>query len=219
MKTETNRKLWSILFPERCPYCRDVVRPCEIYCEECKVKMPEHTYKKKIRGVYEALSIAPYDDIFADAILRLKAQKREQYAYQLAKFMAQKLREEFGILNFDIITFVPLHPQDHEKRGFNQCELLAINMSKELNIPCEALIKKTRKNKPQHNLPASERQKNVEGVFRPVDKNRIKSKRILLIDDIVTTGSTLGECAKILEENGALEIYCMTFATSLLKTT
>lgn len=219
MKSTTVRKLKSIFFPERCPYCRDVVRPCEIYCEECKGKMPKHTYKKKIRGVYEALSVVPYDGIFKDAILRLKSQKREQYAYQLAQYMAIRLKEEFGILSFNTITFVPLHPQDLKSRGFNQCELLAKHLSEALEIPYESMIKKTKKNKPQHDLPANKRFKNVEGVFKPANKNLIKGKRVLLIDDIVTTGSTLGECAKILEENGALEIYCMTFAISLLKTT
>lgn len=219
MKTTTKRKLKSIFFPERCPYCRDVVRPCEIYCKECRDKIPRHTYKRNILGVYEVLSVAPYDDIFKDAIIRLKFKKREQYAYQLAQLMAIKLKEEFEVLSFDSITYVPLHPEDFKKRGFNQCELLAKYMSEALNIPYEALIKKTRKNEAQHDLPASKRRKNVEGVFRPVDKKSIKGKRVLLIDDIVTTGSTLSECVKILENNGALEIYAMTFAVSLLKTT
>jgi len=219
MKTTTKRKLKSIFFPERCPYCRDVVRPCEIYCEECRDKMPARTYKKKISGVYEAMAVVPYDGIFRDAILRIKSGKRKQYAYQLAKYMAKKLLEEFEVLSFDVITFVPLHPDDLKERGFNQCELLAKYMSELLNIPYKALLKKTRKNAPQHDLPASKRKKNVEGVFKPADKYSIKNKRILIIDDIVTTGFTLGECAKILEENGALEIYAMTFAISLLKTT
>lgn len=219
MKTETKRKLLSVFFPERCPYCRDVVRPCEIYCNECEGKIPDTTYKKKIAGVYEAMAVVPYEGIFKKAVLRLKFQKREQYAYQLAKLMAKKLTEQFGTLSFEVITYVPLHPYDLKERGFNQCELLAKHLSEFTKIPCEALLKKTRKNKPQHDLPADKRKKNVEGVFSPVDKTLIKSRRILMIDDIVTTGYTLGECAKILEENGALEIYAMTFAISLPKTT
>ena len=219
METETTRKIKAVFFPERCPYCHDVVRPCEIYCEECRDNMPEHTYKRKIRGVYEVMSVVPYDGIYEDAILRLKGKKREQYAYQLAEYMAEKLKEDFGVLSFNSITCVPLHPDDHKERGFNQCELLAEYISKNLEVPYETLLKKTRKNKPQHSLPAKDRRKNVEGVYKPADKKLIKGKRVLLIDDIVTTGSTLGECAKILEENGALEIYMLTFATSLPKTT
>ena len=219
MKTETKRKLLSIFFPERCPYCRDVIRPCELYCKECKGKIPENTYKKKISGVYEVMSVVPYDDIFKDAIFRLKFNKLEQYAYPIANLMAEKLKKEFEVLSFDVITFVPLHPDDLKERGFNQCELLAKFISDALGIPYEALIKKTKKNKPQHTLDRSKRQKNVEGVFRPKDKRSIKGKRVLIIDDIVTTGYTLSECAKILEENGALEIYMMTFAISRPKTT
>ncbi len=219
MKTETKRRLLSIFFPERCPYCRDVIKPCELYCEECKDKIPLNTCKKKIAGVYEVLSVVPYDGIFKKAVLRLKFKKLEQYAYPLARLMAEKLMKEFETLSFDVITFVPLHPDDLKERGFNQCELLAKYLSEAVKIPHRALLKKTRKNAPQHKLSASKRKKNVEGVFKAVDKSLIKGNRILIIDDIVTTGCTLEECAKVLEENGALEIYMMTFAISLPKTT
>ncbi len=219
MKTETKRKLLSIFFPERCPYCGDVITPCEMYCEECKDKIPINTYKKKISGVYEILSVAPYEGIFKKAMLRFKFQKLEQYAYPLARLMAEKIIKEFETLCFDVITYVPLHPDDLEERGFNQCELLAKYLSEAVEIPYENLLKKTRKNKPQHMLVANKRKKNVEGVFKPLDKARIKGKRILIIDDIITTGCTLNECIKVLEKSGALEIYGMTFAITLSKTT
>lgn len=219
MKTTTKRKLLSIFFPERCPYCTDVVKPCEVACEECKSNFPKHGFKKQIAGIYETLSALPYDDNFKDAILRLKFGKETQYAYQLAKIMSEKLTNEKAPLTFDVITFVPLHPETFKERGFNQSELLAESISEILGIPCEALLKKTRKNKPQHKLTADKKQKNVKGVYRPTDKNLIKGRKILLIDDIVTTGFTLAECAKILDENDADDIYCMTFAISLSKTT
>lgn len=219
MKTTTKKKLKAIFFPERCPYCRDVIRPLEMYCEECKETMPAHNYKKNILGVYEAFAVTPYEGPYKNAILRIKSGKRKQYAYQLAKYMAEKLLEEFEELSFNVITYVPLHPEDFKNRGFNQCELISKHLSEILKIPYEPLLKKTRKNKPQHDLPASKRKKNVEGVFKAVDKSKIPGKKILLIDDIVTTGCTLGECIKVLEENGASDIYCMTFAITLKKTT
>lgn len=188
-----------------------------MYCDVCKSQMPQKVFKKNISGVYEAMSVVPYDSIYKNAILRLKFGKEEMYAYPLAKFMAKRLLEEFEVLKFDVITFVPLHPQDLLERGFNQSELLSKYLSEITGIPYEPLLKKTRKNKPQHDLPAEKRKKNVEGVFKPQDKNRIKGKKILLIDDIVTTGYTLSECTKVLEENGALQIYNMTFAVTLEK--
>ena len=78
------------------------------------------------------------------------------------------------------------------------------------------LLAKTKKNKTQHSIKAAERAKNVIGVYSPIDKNLIKGKRILIIDDIITTGSTLGECARILNKCKCGEICCCTLCTSLL---
>lgn len=78
------------------------------------------------------------------------------------------------------------------------------------------ILAKTKKNKTQHSIKAAERAKNVIGVYSPIDKNLIKGKRILIIDDIITTGSTLGECARILNKCKCGEICCCTLCTSLL---
>lgn len=219
MKRETKRKLISVLFPERCPYCNDAVKPCEIACADCREILPQHTFTKKIAGGKTVLSAVPYKDSFKSAILKIKFGKKKQYAYQLARLMSEKLMAEVQDLNFDVITFVPLHPETLKERGFNQSELLAKYLGEILSIPCETLLKKTKLNKPQHKVLADKRKKNVEGVFRPADKSLITGRKILLIDDIVTTGYTLAECVKILEKNGGEDILCMTFAITLPKTT
>ena len=85
-----------------------------------------------------------------------------------------------------------------------------------LGIEYADLLVKTKKNKTQHSINAAERDKNVIGVYSPIDKNLIKGKRILIIDDIITTGSTLGECARILNKCKCGEICCCTLCTSLL---
>lgn len=219
MKTETKRKLAAILFPERCPYCRDVVKPCETACEDCKEIINAKTYRTVIRDDYLVLSAVPYKDECSDAILRLKFGKRKQYAYQLAKLMAEKMQAEFKALDFDAITFVPLHKETLKDRGFNQSELLAKYISELLQIPCESYLKKCKKTKPQHEVIGEKREENVKGVFKLSGKPDIKGKKILLIDDIVTTGFTLAECAKVLTENEAEEIFCLTFAKTVPKTT
>lgn len=220
MKRETKRKLISVIFPERCPYCRDAVRPCEIACEDCKEILPEYAYTKKVAGDNTVLAAVPYKDSFKDAILRIKFGRKKQYAYQLAKMMSERLSSELKEPDFDVITFVPLHPKTLKERGFNQSELLARYIGENLQIPCEALLKKTRLNEPQHKiLGSNKRKENVKGVFRCIDKKRVKGRKILLIDDIVTTGFTLSECVKMLSEYGCDKIYCMTFAITLPKTT
>ena len=219
MKRETKRKLVSILFPEKCPYCRIAVKPCEIACEECTEKLPSRIYEKTVNGSYKVLSAVPYKDNFADAIKRIKFGGKKQYAYQLAKLMYEKLNTWEHTENYDVITFVPLHEDTLKSRGFNQSKLLAEELAYMMGLPCLKLLKKTKKNQPQHNLTADKREKNVKGVFKCEDKSLVKGKKILVIDDIVTTGFTLGECTKILADAEAESIQLMTFALSLPKTT
>ncbi len=214
MKTNTKRKLLAIFFPERCPYCTDVIKPLEYACEDCRESMPSESFRMLVAGMYEVFSPFPYEGKFKDAVLSLKFGKRRQFAPQLAEITAERLKSYKDVSDFDVITFVPLHGDTLKDRGFNQSELLARYLSEQLNIPCEALLIKTKKNKPQHKLPAKDRKKNVEGVFGCVDKKLIKDRNIILVDDIVTTGLTLSECINTLRSKGAKEIFCVTFARS-----
>lgn len=219
MKTKTKRKLAAIIFPERCPFCGKAVAPCRPACEDCTALLPPCTYKKLISGIYEAQSALPYEKAYKSAILKVKFGKRKQYIYQLAMLTLNRIAPQKNLSGFDVVTFVPLHPDSQKERGFNQSELLAKYIAEELNIPCEPLLKKVKKNKPQHTLPASARQKNVMDAYRKVKSAHIKGRKILLVDDIVTTGFTLAECAKVLTEKGAEDICFLTFAISMPKTT
>ena len=214
MKTETKRRLLAIIFPERCPYCCEVIKPLEYACEDCKESMTSEAYTRKIQGIYEVFSAFPYEGKYKDAILRLKFGKAKQFAPQLAQITAERLSECTDVSDFDVITYVPLHKDTLKERGFNQSELLARYLSETLGLPCEEILKKTKKNKPQHKLLKNERQKNVEGVFGCTKKKLAKGRRIIVVDDIITTGCTLSECVKVLGENGAGEIFCVTFAKS-----
>ena len=114
--------------------------------------------------------------------------------------------------DIDIITAVPLHKLRKKERGFNQSEILASKIGKLIGVPYVGLLVKFKKNKVQHSLPRLEREENVKNVYKAINENKIKGKNILLCDDIVTTGSTLRECAKILFEAGANKVYCATTA-------
>ncbi len=219
MKSKTKIKLLSIFFPQRCPYCREVIKPCQIGCEDCIENLPDSIFTKIVTGEYRVWAAVPYQDSYKEAILALKFGKKGAYAYPLAKLMAQKLTKEVDLKSFDCITFVPLHKETFKERGFNQSELLANTISEILGLTCLPLLKKTRKNKPQHKLRSDKREKNVRGVFRCVDKKAVNGKKVLIIDDIVTTGYTLAECARVLSVSGASKIYAMTFAITLPKTT
>lgn len=99
------------------------------------------------------------------------------------------------------------------KRGYNQSELIAAEASKRLELPCNALLKKIKDNPAQSSVnDRKKRTDNVSGVYKVINEELVKGKYILLVDDVVTTGSTLSECARMLCRAGAKEVYCATIA-------
>lgn len=167
-------------------------------------------------GGYICTSPFPYEKIFRNAVINFKFHNCGIYAEPLAHEMVRAIKDVYRDKDFDIVTCVPMHKDTLKERGYNQAELLARECAKLLGVEYADLLAKTKKNKTQHSIKAAERAKNVIGVYSPIDKNFIKGKRILIIDDIITTGSTLGECARILNKCKCGEICCCTLCTSLL---
>ena len=213
------KKLLNTLYPKRCLLCGKVIRFEETVCAECEKKFNGITYQTYAKGGYTCVSAVPYADEFASAILKFKFSGRKQYSSQIAIFIADAVKTKYPDVHFDIITYVPMHKKNLRKRGYNQCELLANSLSEILGIPTVATLKKTRFTKPQHTLKASKRSENIKGAFRIIDKKLVKNLDILLLDDIITTGNTLGECAKTLDKYSPHSIKCVTFAISVVKTT
>ena len=114
---------------------------------------------------------------------------------------------------YDIIIPVPISKQRNKNRGYNQSLLLAKEISKELNIECiDKCLIKIKNILPQSSLKKEERIRNVKNVYSIKNTQNISGKKILLIDDIYTTGSTVIECSRILAENGAKDIGILTIA-------
>ena len=115
----------------------------------------------------------------------------------------------------DKIAFVPLSKGGVYKRGFNQSEILALNLSKEFSIPVAKILEKTRRTHRQNELARDERLSNLAGAFRIKSNTSINGLTILLIDDVMTTGATLSECAGTLKASGAKEVRCFTLARGI----
>ena len=212
-------RLLTVFYPDRCPCCERVIYPERIFCDECIKEYNSITYKTYAKGGYPCVSPVPYDGVFAKAILNFKFNNKRHHAYRLAYVIAQAVTKEYDCNTFDMITYVPLHKRNQSQRGFNQSELIAKKLSDILKIPLVSTLRKTRFNQPQHKLKASKRGENVRGAYRIIDKNLVKDKRILIIDDIITTGHTLGECARILDMHAPASVSCATFAITVVKTT
>lgn len=121
------------------------------------------------------------------------------------------VRREYSVV-FDFVTCVPLSAKGRRKRGYNQAALLAKQTALHLHLPYKATLIKIRENTAQHSLPKAMRWENVQGVYAPRRKTLLNGKSVLLIDDIVTTGNTLRECAHVLEKSGAT-VWCATLAS------
>lgn len=112
----------------------------------------------------------------------------------------------------DLLCGVAMHTKRKRKRGYNQAQLIAQELAKQLHLPCQQLLEKTAATAAQHTLSAAERRTNLQGVYRVLDEQQVAGKRILLVDDVITTGSTMLACAQALRQAGASWVGAVGFA-------
>lgn len=195
---DCNKKLHYIVSP-RCFRCgKQLYNANEEYCSDCKTKT--HLY---VQGV----GVFGYDEHIKDAIYRFKYSEKREYA----KFFGESIAIRYGHLirrwKPDVIIPIPLYWLKYWKRGYNQAELIAKEVSVMLNIPVDLhLLKRNRHTKPMKELNDADRVKNLENAFK-ISADIVKYKKVLLIDDIYTTGATIDECTKVLQEAGVQEVY------------
>ena len=158
-----------------------------------------------------------YRDNVRRSLLKYKFYGRRNYAAAYARLLSMKLLRE-DRANADILTWIPISERRLKKRGFDQVELLAEKMTQELQIPAMALLWKRRDNPQQSKIVGhAQRRANVLGAYEAINQQSIAGKRILLLDDILTTGATAGECARILLEAGAKEVHFAAVAAAQKK--
>ncbi len=204
------------LFPNRCPFCTKVIYREQTICDSCAIRVPQYTVRRFAAGGAPCAAALPYKDEYAEAVKRFKFKRYAFYAPAFVEVMTEAAVRVYSPDAYDCVCCVPMHPKDLKDRGFNQSELLARGFAERLGLTYVEAIEKIKRNKKQHTLKRSERAGNVRGVYRVIDKNAIKNKRILLIDDIITTGNTLGECASVLKRHGCRSVSCAVLCTTLV---
>jgi len=228
MASSTEIKNWflDLFFPKFCVGCKkegswlckscqkNIIAVVSQVCPQCgrlnlQGKYCSRCQKGKfLKGIIAALYYeeGPTKEI----IHNLKYNSVIELAPVLGKAMAKTLKD--NILGENIfITWAPLHPRRLAQRGFNQSELLAKTIAKESKLPMANLLLKKKNTKRQVELKGDRRRKNLAGVFT-FKKCDIRGKTIVIIDDVTTTGATLNECAKVLKEKGAKEIWGLVVA-------
>ncbi|WP_250277759.1 ComF family protein [[Clostridium] colinum] len=202
-------KILDFLYPNKCIFCEEVMPMGEeeSICKYCYMNINFICDDKEPN-----LSVFYYDEATRFSILRLKYNNQKQYAKVFAKIMYNKLTK-IDLNKYDFIICVPMHSKKKKKRGYDQAEVIAKELSKLTNIPFEEnnLIR-TKNTLPQSKVSFEDRSKNVKGVFRVINPDNIKNKNILLIDDIYTTGNTINNCGKELKKAGANSICYFTLA-------
>ena len=210
-------KLLDLLFPPRCPFCRAILKEHEKnLCSACRKDLPwapGNAQKQEFRHVEACVSPLYYEGDARRSLLRYKFGGLSVYAPKYAQFMRGCI-EANGIV-FDMITWTPLGKKRLRKRGYDQAKLLALELSASMEKPCAQLLVKTTDNPPQSGSGSAEKRRaNVSGVYRVTDPVLVRDRRVLIVDDIVTTGATLSECAKELKAAGAKSVCAATLARS-----
>ena len=209
-------RLLDLLFPPKCPYCRTVLEEVHApLCPACQPRLPWLTGKQAERkvdfadGCYAPLA---YRERVPEAHHRYKFGGVRAYSEPFAVLMEQCVREHVSE-PADLVTWAPLSRKRLRERGFDQTELLARKLAARLDLPAAALLEKTRHTRPQSELnEESARRANALGAYGLLPGVDPTGKRILLVDDVVTSGATLSECARVLKAAGAEKVWCVTFA-------
>lgn len=203
----------DLLFPPKCSFCGKVLDEPGI-CPSCERELPRTSGREALWEEGSLRCAAPlwYEGIARDGLLRFKFEGAPGAAVGIGPLMAQCAAEELGG-QFDIVTWVPISRKRLRRRGYDQSRLLAKQMCRSWDTKPMALLKKIGDNPAQSGMhDAAARRANVLGMYRIIDEARVTGKRILLVDDICTTGSTLSECARELRLAGAESVVCVAAA-------
>ena len=208
----------SLLFPNKCILCGKILERSEMdLCHACRVDSPECPVRNQKRTFLDSwVAIWYYKGYIRSSILRYKFGRARHYAHGYGRILAMKLAGEYPE-GFDVLTWIPISPIRKFFRGYDQVELLAKAVGRELNMEPQRTLRKIRHNRPQAGIHgAAERRANVLGVYRMAKNADVLDKRVLLLDDVMTTGATAGEAARILLTAGAKEVHlgCIAAAHS-----
>ena len=198
-----------LLFPEKCTLCGQLLDGAETdLCRTCRVEAPVCPGGRSKRTFLDSWNaVWYYEGNPRKSLLRYKFGRRRGYAKVYGRLLAMKLLQEHPE-GFEVLTWIPVSPLRKLTRGFDQVELLAQHVGAELGMEPVRLLKKIRHNRPQSSITGeAHRRANVLGVYRVTDPMLVSGKKILLLDDIITTGATAGEAGRILLTAGGKEVH------------
>ena len=216
-------RLTNLIFPPKCVFCSNVlVNSSDInICRKCFDEIPfinmnDEEYFSIFSTSFcdEVVCPCRYEGIIKKALTDFKFRDRPSLYRALASIVLTKITEFIGEGDINIVSAVPLSRKRFRIRGYNQPELLASYISRELNVVnASNVVRRTKDTKKQASLDKEGRKSNVYNAFTVIDSKYVVNKNILIVDDIFTTGSTISECAKAFKNAGAAKVYAAVVAS------
>ena len=207
--------LLDLLFPRKCPFCQRLVEGDALLCPDCQRTLPWLTEKAAERSPeFLKLCVSPlaYRGPVAESIHRYKFSGRRNYAAAYGALMAQCVLDHPDV-TFDLLSWAPLSRKRLRRRGYDQARLLARAVGERLNVPVTPVLVKRRDIPAQSGLSEqAARRANVLGAYELLPGAEVTGRRVLLVDDVVTSGATLSECARVLLTAGAAQVCAVTLA-------
>lgn len=199
--------LLDVLYPPRCLVCDDYA---DSFCDACRARIRPVEENLAPAGLAGVVCVGYHEEALRQAVLNLKFRRERGLARPLAELMAAELRRRMDEWRPDLLIPVPMHWLRVWERGFNHTQALAAEVSRAAGIPALEALRRTRPAPPQVGLHADERRRNLSGVFAMVNAVSVAGRRVVVLDDVRTTGSTLSECAGTLRKAGAAEVFGLT---------
>lgn len=207
--------LLELIFPPKCVLCRCVLESGRRdLCPDCALQAPViKRCKGKLRFLDSWLALWHYEGTVRGSVLRYKFHGKRHQAKTYGRLLAQRIRETNTPCQ--VLTWVPISRCRKLRRGYDQVELLAKAVGRELGIRPVRCLKKVRHNAAQSTIVGqAQRQANVLGVYQVVQPRQFSGKQVLLLDDVITTGATVSECARMLLTYGAEEVHACAIASA-----
>lgn len=207
----------DLLYPLKCPFCGRVLDDGEQgICPKCREGLPRTASRevKVVGGCDACLAPLWYLDGVPDGVIRYKFRGGRNHSLLFASLMTVCVEERLpdGV---DLVTWAPLSKKRLRRRGYDQARLLAEGVAERLGVPAVPLLEKVRNTRPQSRLIGMKRRRaNVARAYRLLEEGAAQcaGRRVLLVDDVITTGSTMGECAQLLKKAGAVLVVGMGLA-------
>jgi competence protein ComFC len=216
--------LLKLFFPSKCIFCDNSIHINEEVeiCDQCYSRIKLYNYnsgKPKMHLDFlkygdGIISVCKYSGLVKESLRKFKFQQSPHFYRTFSNLLYNTLKPMLVYMQLDMVLSVPLHNKRLVERGYNQAYLISKNISKRLDLKeGSRYLKRIKETKTQSLLKKDERTTNVKNSFKILKTKEISGKNILIIDDILTTGNTLEECAKVLKESGAKNVFLAVIAT------